>query len=999
MTSTAMTDDATAESFGSPALMRMSAFCSPRSDRSRRRRRHENLIGSDVSAAEDARGGVVSEPAAVAVRILDAIPTKCRRHRRKQSSRSCQTDVLDDLFATIYTNDPSLLGRVGAFEGSTVCCLSSERSPPSSENGWSHAPVVLRLLPKNDIPDEDASETILSSLNDSSGNISASGIQSMIYVPPCVAASAGLFEFAPKSLECAYLRRIGPISVQGFNGGPPARSATKVVVRELAAPTPQLQPRNLGSSSGHVTKNIQDESLRRYFLRDGANGIRENSPRLMAKGTIFAVPDIKEGEGSATKPGTNYAANSVRFYEVISIGDGGDVCADGSSVFRAYLVSLATKLVLESTEDKWPRRLPSLNQALNFALSSGISAVGAAEKADAPLPRQSKSHHPTIGPIIDKLLVPLSNSLQVSDYITHVVGGDSDRIDECVNSAADAIGLRCVSVSGLAAFDYRNKKQKPSVLNEVEIQKSNFPVTGSLAEKLSGLQVAIDIAIQSMPCAVFVRNIDKELTATDVDAETRIEEEKRFAAVIANAVSKILSQSGGVPQASDWNYVSPPIHFVISSSKPLPPGPLSSLSMGNSVKISRPDTKYARQLWENAVDNYDQLPPYEEVKSILLGRTAEEIVFASQEITACIGRGDDMDNPTAILASTFSAIDKGPVVVTDGSESRLSSALIPNIKWEDVGGLSHVRSEVMDAIELPLRHPELFSKGGRSGLCLFGPPGTGKTLVAKAVATECGLPFLSVKGPELLGSYVGESEANVRAAFQNAREAAASTVGRDNGGAAILFFDELDSLAPRRGGVGDGGGVMERVVATLLGEMDSGSDSQDNRDATNGRVFVIGATNRPDLLDPSLLRPGRFDRLVYLGLAQSREDRMKILIAQTRKFTFEGNQSAHTVIDEIIDSIPASLSGADLSAVAKGALMRSMKRLCDEADAELVRIRSQKEDSHAADIETVVNKWDEERLVPTVKAEDFIIAAKDVTPSVGAKELANYERLKEQFCA
>ena len=192
---------------------------------------------------------------------------------------------------------------------------------------------------------------------------------------------------------------------------------------------------------------------------------------------------------------------------------------------------------------------------------------------------------------------------------------------------------------------------------------------------------------------------------------------------------------------------------------------------------------------------------------------------------------------------------------------------------------------------------------------------------------------------------------------------------------------------------------MERVVATLLGEMDSGSNSQGVESVETGRVFVIGATNRPDLLDPSLLRPGRFDRLVYLGLAQSREDRIKILVAQTRKFTFERGKDAHTIIDEVIDSIPVSLSGADLSAVAKGALMRSMKRLCDEADAELTRIRSRGEDSDAADIETVVNDWDVEKLVPKVRAEDFVIAAKDITPSVSAKELANYERLKEQFCA
>lgn len=994
---------APAECVGSPPLMRMSAFCSPRSDRSRRRRRHGNLVGSDASVAEDAKGGTASETVSVAVRILDATPSLCRRHRRKKPSHCSQIDVLDDLCATIYTNDSSLLGRVGAFEGSSVCCLSSERSPPSSGKGWS--PVIIRLLPKRANQDEDADATSLSSLGVSDGDISALGIQSTIYVPPCVAASAGLFEFAPASMECAYLRRIGPISVQGSNGGPSIRSATKVAVRELAASTPQLQlqTRNLSVHRGNDTKHTQDESLRRYFLQDGANGIRDDAPRLMAMGTIFAVPNIQDEDEEATTSNTIYTENGVRFYEVMSIGDGGDECADGSSMRCAYLVSLTTKLVLESREDKWPRRLPSLNQALNFALSSSLTIGGAAEKAEAQLLIQ-KSQHPSIGLITDKLLFPLSRSLLVSDYITFVVGCDSDHINECVSSAANTIGMRCVSVSGLAAFDYRNKQQ---LGNEAEVPKQNVPVSGSLVEKLSGLQAAIDMAIQSMPCTVLIKNIDKEVTPADVDAETRIEEEKRFAAVIVNAISKISSKrgGGGVPHAGDWNYVSPPIQFVISSSKSLPPGPVSSLSMGDPVKISRPDSKYARQLWENAVTkdlstcvNNDQFPSYEEVKSILLGRTAREIVFAAQNIVARIGRGNDMDRPIAFLSSTFEAIDKGPIVVTEGGESRLSSTLTPKIKWEDVGGLSHVRTEVMDAIELPLRHPELFSRGGRGGLCLFGPPGTGKSLIAKAVATECGLPFLSVKGPELLGSYVGESEANVRAAFQNAREAAASTAGREKGGAAILFFDELDSLAPRRGGVGDGGGVMERVVATLLGEMDSGSDS-DGEDSINGRVFVIGATNRPDLLDPSLLRPGRFDRLVYLGLAQSREDRIKILVAQTRKFTFEGNQSAHAVIDKVMNSIPASLSGADLSAVAKGALMRSMKRLCDEADTELVRIRSQRNDPYTADIETVVNNWDEKKLVPRVRAEDFIDAAKDVTPSVGSKELANYERLRRQFCA
>ncbi len=136
---------------------------------------------------------------------------------------------------------------------------------------------------------------------------------------------------------------------------------------------------------------------------------------------------------------------------------------------------------------------------------------------------------------------------------------------------------------------------------------------------------------------------------------------------------------------------------------------------------------------------------------------------------------------------------------------------VPNIRWADIGGLGDAKNEVMDCINLPLQHPELLSGGAklRSGILLFGPPGTGKTLLAKAVATECRVNFLSVKGPELLSMYIGESEKNVRTVFAKAAESAPC----------VLFFDELDSLAPARGRGADSGGVMDRVVAQLLTEL------------------------------------------------------------------------------------------------------------------------------------------------------------------------------------
>lgn len=199
---------------------------------------------------------------------------------------------------------------------------------------------------------------------------------------------------------------------------------------------------------------------------------------------------------------------------------------------------------------------------------------------------------------------------------------------------------------------------------------------------------------------------------------------------------------------------------------------------------------------------------------------------------------------------------------------------IPNVTWDDVGGLGYVKEAVRETIQLPLERPELFAKGlkKRSGILFYGPPGTGKTLLAKAIATEYSLNFFSVKGPELLNMYIGESEANVRRVFQKARDARPC----------VVFFDELDSVAPKRGNQGDSGGVMDRIVSQLLAELDGMSGGEAG--SGGGGVFVIGATNRPDLLDPALLRPGRFDKMLYLGVADNRDKQLKILEAVTRKY-------------------------------------------------------------------------------------------------------------------
>ena len=236
---------------------------------------------------------------------------------------------------------------------------------------------------------------------------------------------------------------------------------------------------------------------------------------------------------------------------------------------------------------------------------------------------------------------------------------------------------------------------------------------------------------------------------------------------------------------------------------------------------------------------------------------------------------------------------------------------IPNVSWDDVGGLTNVKDAVMETIQLPLERPELFAKGmkKRSGILFYGPPGTGKTLLAKAIATEFSLNFFSVKGPELLNMYIGESEANVRRVFQRARDARPC----------VVFFDELDSVAPKRGNQGDRGGVMDRIVSQLLAELDGMSDGDEG---TRGGVFVIGATNRPDLLDQALLRPGRFDKMLYLGVADSHDKQLTILEALTRKFNLDRDLD----LRRVADNLPFTYTGADLYALASDAMLKAITR-------------------------------------------------------------------------
>ncbi|MDI6779438.1 MAG: AAA family ATPase, partial [Bacteroidota bacterium] len=188
---------------------------------------------------------------------------------------------------------------------------------------------------------------------------------------------------------------------------------------------------------------------------------------------------------------------------------------------------------------------------------------------------------------------------------------------------------------------------------------------------------------------------------------------------------------------------------------------------------------------------------------------------------------------------------------------------VPDVKWEDVGGLENIKEELKEAIEWPLKYPDVFKKANTNppkGILLYGEPGTGKTLLAKAVANESGVNFISVKGPSLISKYVGESERGIREVFKKAKQASPT----------ILFFDEIDSLVPKRGSGGFDSQVTERVISQFLTEMDGIEELKG--------VVVLAATNRIDLIDPAILRSGRFDLLLKLPKPgeETREEIFKI---------------------------------------------------------------------------------------------------------------------------
>ena len=227
---------------------------------------------------------------------------------------------------------------------------------------------------------------------------------------------------------------------------------------------------------------------------------------------------------------------------------------------------------------------------------------------------------------------------------------------------------------------------------------------------------------------------------------------------------------------------------------------------------------------------------------------------------------------------------------------------VPEVRWEDIGGQEETKQRLREAVEWPILRPHVFEKLGirpPRGVLLYGPPGCGKTLVAKAVATESSMNFIAVKGPELLSAWVGESERAVQEVFRKARLASPT----------VIFFDEMDGLAAQRSSTSSGG-ALDRVLSQLLTELD-GVEAREN-------VVVIGATNRPDRIDTALLRPGRFDRMVYVGPPDA-DARRAILNIHLRKTPCADDLDIGALVD-----LTSGFSGAEVASVCSNAALEAL---------------------------------------------------------------------------
>jgi len=491
-------------------------------------------------------------------------------------------------------------------------------------------------------------------------------------------------------------------------------------------------------------------------------------------------------------------------------------------------------------------------------------------------------------------------------------------------------------------------------------------VSGVSGESEQKLRELFEEAIASSPCVLFIDEID---SITPKRENAQREMERRIVAQLLTCLDELNTK----PECQ--------VVVIGATNRPdsLDPALRRAGRFDREIALGIPDTQARRKILEvlcrdlrlSVGTDYARLalltPGY--VGADLTSLTREAAMAAVNRVFGqfCPVTGTDLASMVTWLrtSNTLGEGELGDLYIEQGdwddalkivqpSAKREGFATVPDVTWADVGALEAVREELQLAILAPVTHQAQFNSLGlpqSSGVLLVGPPGCGKTLVAKAIANEAGINFISVKGPELLNMYVGESERAVRSVFQRAK----------NSRPCVIFFDEVDSLCPRRTTSSSDSGSSSRVVNQLLTEMDG----------VEGRagVWIMAATNRPDILDPAVLRPGRLDKILYVGFPGPR-DRVEILRALTKNGTkpMLGRGVSLTTVGE--DARCEGFSGADVGNLVREASMNALR-------------------------ESLKRGRNEGPVM--VEKEHFEKAFRVLKPSVGVKDRARYETMGKRY--
>ncbi|KAF5101310.1 hypothetical protein D0Z03_000617 [Geotrichum reessii] len=414
-------------------------------------------------------------------------------------------------------------------------------------------------------------------------------------------------------------------------------------------------------------------------------------------------------------------------------------------------------------------------------------------------------------------------------------------------------------------------------------------VSKYLGETESALRGIFSEAVQYQPAIIFVDEIDALVPKRDSDESGEAE---------SRVVSTLLTLMDGMGAGGQ-------VVVVGATNRPnaIDPALRRPGRFGQELEIGIPDAEGRLDILRLMLRDMPHELTEEGIVE-LAGKThgyvgADLAALCRDAVMAAIQRGLAAGTPENELAVAATDVDRALVDIRP-SAMREIFLETPKVYWTDIGGQDDVKQKLRETIEWPLSHPDTFKRLGvhpPKGILLYGPPGCSKTLTAKALATEAGLNFLAVKGPELFNKFVGESERAVREIFRKARAASPS----------IIFFDEIDALSSTRG-EGEAGG--DRVLTSLLNEMDG-------IEALVG-VTILAATNRPEVIDPALMRPGRLDRLVYVA-PPNVSARLKILEIQARKMTVDDDVD----LAQLAESTDGC-SGAEVVALCQEAGLKAM---------------------------------------------------------------------------